>query len=162
MTDYQLRAILKDYSAENFDLYQQMLDEYPVRSRAIITKLSDARQRLKNYKASAACRKVIRSYANLQGYTDVHPFEVVNEISKITVEIRALDTKQTVFPKQFHAGGFVGHFSDNRNQEYEYTSNKENTVRRIRWSKAKGYWYDKYGNRFLMSVKPYKFHDYNF
>jgi hypothetical protein len=105
----------------------------------------------------------IRAYANQHGYTDVHPFEVIRKISDICVEVRAMRTVQTRFPQDFHAGGFAGHYSDNRSgQEYEYHSDPNNPVLRIRWSKAKKQWQCPGHRRFVMSDKPYKFYDYNF
>lgn len=106
--------------------------------------------------------KDIKKFANHLGYTDVNPFEVVNIVSPITVEIRAMNTKQIVFPKQFEVGGFSAHCSDNHNQKYEYSSCLESPVFRIRWSKAKNTWQRPGGMRFQMDDKPYKFYDYNF
>jgi len=107
--------------------------------------------------------KVIKKYANLHGYTDVNPYEVVRVVSDICVEVRAMSTKQIKFPQDFHAGGFVGHFSDNRSgQEYEYSQNEENEVFKIRWSTANRQWQKGKYMRFSMSDKPYKFYDYNF
>ena len=68
-------------------------------------------------------KKEIKEYANRTLYTDCDPYEVVKKISDICVEVRAMRTVQTEHPKDFHAGGFVGHFADNRSgQEYEYHS----------------------------------------
>lgn len=104
----------------------------------------------------------IKAYANNHGYSDVSPFEVIRTISPICVEVRAMRTVQTRFPSDFHAGGFVGHYSDNREgQDYDYFQEPENTVIRIRWSTAKRQWQGSHG-RFYMSDKPYKFYDYNF
>lgn len=105
----------------------------------------------------------IKAYANLSGYTDVTPYEVVKVVSDICVEVRAMKTVQTKFPKDFHAGGFVGHYADNRGgQEYEYSSDEENEVFRIRWSRANRQWQKGKYMRFRMADKPYKFYDYNF
>jgi len=102
----------------------------------------------------------IKKYCNLIGYTDVEPYEVVKVISPITVEIRLMDTKQIKFPQAFTPGGFVGHYADNHAQEYEYTSNPENGVLRVRLCKD-GYW--KYKSiKFRMADAPHKFYDYNF
>ena len=107
-------------------------------------------------------RKEVQEYCNHYMYSDVQPYEVVNKVSDITVEIRAMDAEQTVFPKDFHPGGFVGHFADNHNQDYDYTSNEDYSVMRVRWSKAKKGWYDAHGGKYIMEHKPAKFHDYNF
>lgn len=108
-------------------------------------------------------KQEIKAYANRHGYTDVDPFEVVKTVSPICVEVRGMKAVQTKFPQEFHQGGFTGHFADNRSgQDYEYSSNPDGNIIRIRWSKAKKQWQSKDGSRFIMSDKPYKFYDYNF
>ena len=99
----------------------------------------------------------IKKYVNYHMHTDVHPYEVVKKVSDICVEIRPMKTKQTSFPKDFHRGGFLGHFSDNRSgQDYEYTSDESLPVTRIRWSKANRQWKKGKYMRFLMADAPYK------
>ena len=105
--------------------------------------------------------QIINKFANHIGYSDVNPYEVVKVISKLTVEIRQMDTKQTVFPKQFEIGGFSAHCSDNYNQEYIFTSRDNYPTIRIRWSKANNRWQHS-GMTFRMSDTPEKFYDYNF
>lgn len=108
-------------------------------------------------------KREIKKYANYHMYTDVLPYEVVKTVSDQTVEIRPMKTVQTRYPQDFHAGGFVGHFTDNRSgQEYEYQSDPEAPVMRIRWSTANRQWQKGKYMRFVMSDKPHKFHDYNF
>lgn len=105
----------------------------------------------------------IKAYANYHSHSDVNPYEVLRTISPICVVVRAMHTKQTKFPTDFNAGGFVGHYNDNESgQEYQYSSNKEIEVMRIRWSKAKRQWQSACGRSFYMADKPYKFYDYNF
>lgn len=107
--------------------------------------------------------KEIKKYANHCMYTDVNPYEVVRIISPICVEVRAMSTKQIEFPKQFYPGGFVGHFADNRGgQKYEYSSDPDAPVFRIRWSRRNRQWQRGKYMRFAMSDAPYKFYDYNF
>lgn len=106
--------------------------------------------------------KAIKPYANQHGYSDVHPYEVLRTISPICVEVRAMKTVQTAFPSEFYAGGFVGHYADNYGgQDYDYLSDEEAPVNRIRWSRAKRQWQGNMG-RFIMADQPYKFYDYNF
>lgn len=105
----------------------------------------------------------IKKYANHCMYTDVNPYEVVRIISPICVEVRAMSTKQIEFPKVFYPGGFVGHFADNRSgQKYEYSSDPDASVFRIRWSRRNRQWQRGKHMRFAMSDTPYKFYDYNF
>ena len=103
----------------------------------------------------------IKKYANLHLFTDIEPYEVVRKISDMTVEIRKMDYVQTKFPKEFHKGGFSGYYSDNEAQEYEYSSNPENKVVRIRYSKSRKGWF-RGSFRHIMSDKPRRFYDYNF
>jgi hypothetical protein len=107
--------------------------------------------------------KEIKAYANYCMHTDVQPYEVVRVISDITVEVRPMKTKQIKFPQDVRVGGFSAHTVDNRSgQDYEYTSNPEAPVIRIRWSNANRQWQNGRYMRFSMSDKPYKFYDYNF
>lgn len=108
-------------------------------------------------------RKEIKKFANHHMYTDVDPYEVIRTISPICVEIREMKTTQTSFPKEFYPGGFIGNFADNRGgQDYTYESDETNPTKRIRFSRAKGNWFDANNGRFHMSDAPYKFYDYNF
>ena len=108
-------------------------------------------------------KQVVKKYANNHMYTDVAPYEVIRKISDITVEVRAMDYTQVKFPKDAHNGGFACYYADNRSgQDYEYSSNDENQIIRIRWSKARHRWQDSDGRRFVMSDEPYRFYDYNF
>lgn len=99
-------------------------------------------------------------YANFCGYSDVEPYEIVQQISEKCYEIRAMEAKRdsSVIPK-FDIGGFSAH-SDNA-QKWIISSNLSNPVIRIRANKKKG-WANKYGQRFALSDKPIKFYDYNF
>ena len=103
----------------------------------------------------------IKKYANHYGYSDVHPFEVVRVISPITAEIRAMKSELVKPPQDFHPGGFVCHYADNHAQEWNITSQPEEDVTRIRFSKARNEWKGSAG-RFIMEDKPRKFYDYNF
>ena len=101
------------------------------------------------------------TFANWHGYSDVYPYEVVRVISNKTLEVRAMETSENKTKLQFVAGGFSAHCTNNYAQDYDYSSNPENPVFRIRASKA-GDWKDKHGRRFVISDVPSKFHDYNF
>ena len=105
----------------------------------------------------------IKAYANYHMYTDVQPYEVVKVISDITVEVRAMKTKQVKFPQDVRVGGFSAHTVDNRSgQDYEYISDESLPVTRIRWSEANRQWQMGKNMRFVMADQPYKFYDYNF
>ena len=120
--------------------------------------LSDAKTRLKKYlDARPKLRYPVKKYISWVLYTDVVPYEVIRQVSPNVVEVRELNTKQIVFPQEFYAGGFSGHYADNHNQKYEYFSDETAPIRRINLSKkgwGKGRW--------RMTDVPYKHYDYNF
>lgn len=113
--------------------------------------------RLKSFINGFYYKNKVRNYCNYLGYSDIHPFEVVRVVSSSCVEIRQMDTIQTKFPKDFHVGGFSAHCSDMHAQEYNYISNENNNVIRIK--KTKKGWGQ---GRYVMSNFPQKFYDYNF
>ena len=103
-----------------------------------------------------------QQYANEVGYTDVKPYEIVKVISKKTIEVRRMDHKLlNAEDLKFHVGGFSAHCSNQRDQKYEYSSNTENEVIRVRLHKD-GYYHCRDGAKFRLADKPYKFYDYNF
>jgi hypothetical protein len=100
-------------------------------------------------------------YATRVGYSDYHPYEIVKVISDKTIEVRGMDAKLLNGDDLiFHTGGFSAHCSNQDVQEYNYSSNENNPVIRLRKNK-KGQWISK-GDKFMLETKPYKFHDYNF
>lgn len=103
----------------------------------------------------------IQAYCNMVMYTDVEPYEVVRVVSDKTVEIRAMKATLINAPKDFHPGGFVGHFSDNYAQEWSYESKPDAPTMKVRWSERNRRWQQGH-QKFSMSTKPRKFHDYNF
>jgi hypothetical protein len=118
----------------------------------------NAEKRLKKYlDARPKLKYPVKKYISYYMYSDVLAYEVIRQVSPTVVEVRALDTKQIVFPKEFHIGGFSAHCSDNYNQAYEYTSNEKAPIVRIHLS-SKGWGKGKWG----MNDKPYKHYDYNF
>jgi len=126
-------------------------------TREVVETSIEAERRLRAYKSSPLFLNKIRKYCNYHGYSDIHPYEVIRVISPVCVEIRPMDTVQTVAPSEFYPGGFSGHYADNHNQKYEYSSNENNSVVKLRLSK-KGWGL----GRFRMSDYPVKFYDYNF
>ena len=101
-------------------------------------------------------------YANMYGYSDVEPYEVVKVISDKTMEVREMYSQRDESVKlDFHVGGFSAHCSNQRDQKWIITSNAHNPVIRIRRQKT-GVWKDKHGRRFGLHDQPIKFYDYNF
>ena len=107
--------------------------------------------------------KTIKSYANQHGWSDVYPYEVIRVIGTSTVEVRKMDARLINKDELlFIPGGFSAHCPNGEVQKYEYTSNPEFPIERIRWSKANNCWQQGKHVRFYMSDTPRKFYDYNF
>lgn len=120
--------------------------------------LSNAEIRLKKYlDKRPALKYPVKKYISYRMYTDVEAYEVVRQVSKTKIEVRALDTEAIKTPTEFYAGGFSGHYADNHNQEYKYTSNEANPIETIRLS-SRGWGH----GRWTMRDTPYKFYDFNF
>ena len=107
--------------------------------------------------------KVVRvefKYANMIGWSDVHPFEIVRVVSDKTIEVRAMIAeKDPEFKPDFIPGGFAGHCVNQDDQTYTYKSCDEGQVLRVRLGK-KG-WKSAMGKH-VISEQPRKFYDYNF
>lgn len=106
-----------------------------------------------------------KKYANHYGYSDIEPYEVVEERTPNMYLIRWMKSVQTEKSKKelkdsFVAGGFCGHF-DNDLQEWDITSCEDNQPFAIRRHKD-GNWYDTYHRKYCISSKPIKFYDFNF
>jgi hypothetical protein len=100
-------------------------------------------------------------FANLIGYSDIVPFEVVRVISEKTVEIREMNaTIVDGWKPEIMVGGFLGHCTNNNTQEYTYSTREDSPVIRARLQKN-GKWKSIHGEH-RMSDKPKRFYDYNF
>lgn len=101
-----------------------------------------------------------KRYANLRGYTDVHPYEVVARTRK-TILVRAMDSKlDPDWKPEIVAGGFAGHCTNGHTQRWNITSNPQNPVYRA-YLRKNGYYYSAMGKHGLDDY-PDRFHDYNF
>lgn len=106
-----------------------------------------------------------KKYANHYGYSDVEPYEVIEEITPNKYLIRWMKSAQTEESKKklkesFVAGGFIGHV-ENDLQEWNISSCDETEAFAIRRHKD-GNWYDSIHRKYVISPKPIKFYDYNF
>lgn len=101
------------------------------------------------------------AFANLHGYSDVEPFEVVRVISDKTIEIRAMRAERDESVKlEWAVGGFAGHCVNQRDQKWVITSDESAPVIRAR-RRVDGYFHSPYGKH-VLNDKPVKFYDYNF
>mgnify|MGYP003637258842 FL=1 len=106
-------------------------------------------------------------FANELGYSDVHPYEIVRIVSDKCIEVRAMDVGENKTKMAFQVGGFSAHCSNQSQQDYDYTSNPENVVIKVRLNRVSQYcadkvWKSKHGQRYEISAAPRKFYDYNF
>jgi hypothetical protein len=99
-------------------------------------------------------------YANMFGWSDVYPFEIIRVVSDKTIEVRAmLAEKDPDWKPEIISGGFAGHCTNQNDQTYTYKSCDEGQVLRVRLGK-KG-WKSAMGKH-VISEQPRKFYDYNF
>ena len=102
-------------------------------------------------------------------YTDRDAWEVIEVISPRRIKIRELDAECIRKPKDFHPGGFCGHFADNHDQQWKLTSNENNKIKILSWRYKAKRW-SEVGQNTRYSIfglhkkgeKAIFFHDYNF
>ena len=101
-------------------------------------------------------------FANQIGYSDIHPNEITKVISNKTIEIRTMDSELfNGWKPEVTPGGFAGHCTNNATQKWNITSNKDGFTRRVRLHKD-GKWRCSGGNKYSISNKASRHHDYNF
>ena len=127
----------------------------------IIKKSSDVQKKIDNIRKDLLEKK----YANLLLYTDIEPYEVVEEMTPnlyIVRPMKAVQTKESIekIKESFIPGGFFGHF-ENDLQEWIIAPDEEADTIRIRRHKD-GVFYDTHGGRYAISDKPVKKYDFNF
>jgi len=99
-------------------------------------------------------------YANLIGYSDVVPFEIIAQ-TKTTITIRDMDAvRDPDWRPVWHPGGFVAHCSNQDEQKWIITSNPDGYVMKA-YLRKDGYYYSRWG-RHVISDKPRCHYDYNF
>jgi hypothetical protein len=100
-------------------------------------------------------------YANLHGYSDVYPYEVIRVISDKTIEIREMKSElDSNWKPDMVPGGFSAHCTNQDEQKYTYSLNDQAKTIRMRKRKD-GRWYSAFG-RHVLSENPKRFYDYNF
>jgi len=100
-------------------------------------------------------------YANLHGYSDVYPYEVIRVISDKTIEIRAMKYEiDPTWKPNMIPGGFLAHCDNQNEQRWSIESNPSIATLRMRKHKN-GHWKSALG-RHVLSEQPKRFYDYNF
>lgn len=102
-------------------------------------------------------------------YTDRDAWEVIEIISERRIKIRQLHAELVRAPKDFHPGGFCGHFADNHSQEYKLTSKADNPTKVLSWRDKAKRWaevgqitkYSLFGLH-KKGEQAVQFYDYNF
>lgn len=97
------------------------------------------------------------------GYTDAAPYEIIEVNTEKMITIREMNAEfdKEASNLQFHIGGFSAHCSNQHNQKWDCTPNEDATPFKVRKHKD-GVWRDKHGQKYRLSTRPIKFHDYNF
>lgn len=141
-------------SNERMIIYRKYMVDLPNIEQKIQANIDEAKMEL-----------LEKKYANLVMYSDIKPFEVIEERTPNLYLIREMDAVITDESRKrlnesFSPGGFCGHF-DNDLQEWNITSNEEYPIFKIRRHKD-GFYYSALGEKFRINSKPVKFYDYNF
>lgn len=107
----------------------------------------------------------MKTYANRMGWSDIEPFEVIEQKTECLLVIREMEYKETEESikkrnQSFVPGGFFGHF-DNDLQDWEIKPKEGGYTIKIRKHKD-GCFYDTCGHRYTLSDKPIRFYDFNF
>lgn len=104
-----------------------------------------------------------KKFANHVGYSDVHPYEVINaSTSGKVLTVRSMAAvRDPDWKPEMVAGGFAGHCTNQNAQQWIITPDPKGIVVKIRLHKD-GRWYDSHKARYALSNTPRKFYDYNF
>ena len=103
-----------------------------------------------------------KEYANQRGYTDIHPFEVIETRTPRKKLIRKMSAElDAAWKPEFIPGGFAGHCTNQNQQKWIYSSIEGSDIFAIRLNK-RGEWKDTNGNKYDIYDFPVRFYDYNF
>lgn len=100
------------------------------------------------------------NYANLHGYSDIQPFEIIARSSK-TITLRGMHAeKDPAWKPEFDIGGFVAHCSNQSEQKWIISSAPARTPFKA-YLRKDGHYHSRLGKH-VLSDKPRSFYDYNF
>ena len=146
--------LCKDHIDEVFSTEQEALD---------YVKTLPVKKQMGEYTRDYQYKVVAIDYthANMHGWSDVTPFEIVRVVSPKTIEVRAMIAEQDEsFKPEIIPGGFAGHCVNQGQQKWNYKSAPEGMVLRARLRKD-GNFHSNFGKH-VLSTEPRKFYDYNF
>ena len=101
-----------------------------------------------------------QQYANLIGYSDVEPYEIIRWVSEKTIEVREMRATRGEWKMDVRPGGFAYHVANQHEQVWTIESDESRPIIRARLRKD-GRWHSKMGRHVLRDI-PQKFYDYNF
>lgn len=110
----------------------------------------------------------MKQYCNMQGYTDVKPYEVVRVVSDKCLEIRAMNVERNPnWKPEFVVGGFSAHCTNNSEQQWLITPAPEAHAFKVRhrtdrWGRNTDGTFWKETASYKLSDAPHYFYDFNF
>lgn len=102
----------------------------------------------------------MKPYANLHGYSDIHPYEVVASTAK-TISVRSMGYKLAEGQKpNIIPGGFAGHCTNQRELVYVFWTEPDMPVIKA-YLRKDGHYHSAFGKH-VLNDKPVAFYDYNY
>ena len=99
-------------------------------------------------------------YANLIGYSDVRPYEIIAR-TKRTITVRAMKAVgDPSWEPVIHVGGFAAHCSNQSDQKWIITSDPTGHLMKA-YLRKDGHYHSPLG-RYVVEDKPRSFYDFNF
>lgn len=100
-------------------------------------------------------------FANMHGYSDIEPYEIVRWVGKKTIEIREMKYEaDPSFKPEWIVGGYAGHCTNAHGQKWFISSDETAPIIRARLNKD-GYYRSKFGKH-ILNDEAIRFYDYNF
>jgi len=100
------------------------------------------------------------NYANMIGYSDVTPFEILKRTAK-TITIREMAARRSEdWTPKFTLGGFASHCTNNDDQSWDIVPNPS-APEVVAYLRKDGFFHSHFG-RHAPSSTPRKKYDYNF
>lgn len=102
----------------------------------------------------------MKEYANMIGYSDIEPFEVLSRTKRTILIRRMKATLSTGFKPEMIAEGFAAHCINQGEQEWIMEADTNAPIERA-YLRKDGYFWSRNG-RHKIGAHPVKFYDYNF
>lgn len=101
-----------------------------------------------------------KKYANYIGYSDIYPYEIIEQVTEKKLAIRRMKCELLKKPVCLGVGGFMAVF-DNSTQSWKIEPDETAETEFIRLHKD-GKWKNVNGSVFQLTDAPVKRYDYNF